>query len=166
MEMESFARKRENTSMEIFRPYHSPNKLGVSIDSLCIFNNTPLLNDEAKMPKVSKLFPVFAVSNLDVAVAYYQEKLGFNLAWTWGQPATRAGVALDDVQIQLDAGGAGAPSGPSVVYCHMSDVDAYYHACVAKGAVFSLELGQRPWGMRDFRVIDPDGNRVGFGEEG
>jgi hypothetical protein len=26
-----------------------------------------------------------------------------------------------------------------------------------------MEIGDRPWGMRDFRVIDPSGNRIGFG---
>lgn len=117
------------------------------------------------MPDVRKIFPVFAVSNLDAAIAYYQEKLGFSLAWTWGQPPTRAGVALGEVEIQLDSGGAGAPSGPSVVYCHMLEVEAYYLACVSGGADIAMALGQRPWGMVDFRAIDPDGNRVGFGEE-
>jgi uncharacterized glyoxalase superfamily protein PhnB len=129
------------------------------------FNTFPKLNRETFMPKVSKLFPVFSVRNLDVALGYYQEKLGFSLAWTWGQPATRAGVTLDDIEIQLDAIGAGAPPGPSVVYCHMTEVEVYYRACISRGAVFAMELGERPWGMIDFRAIDPDGNRIGFGSE-
>jgi catechol 2,3-dioxygenase-like lactoylglutathione lyase family enzyme len=117
------------------------------------------------MPKVSKIFPVFAVSNLDAAVAYYQDKLGFALAWTWGQPSTRAGVAFGDVEIHLDSGGAGAPSGTSVVYCHMTDVEAYFLACASRDADIAMVLGQRPWGWVDFRAVDPDGNRVVFGEE-
>ena len=117
------------------------------------------------MLKVSKIFPVFAVKNLDVATPYYQDKLGFSIAWTWGQPPTRVGVALGGVEIHLDSGSTGAPSGSSVIYCHMTDVEAYFLACVSRGADIAMVLGQRPWGWVDFRAIDPDGNRVGFGEE-
>lgn len=117
------------------------------------------------MQRVTKLFPVFAVSALDAAIEFYQSKLGFSLAWTWGTPATRAGVALGDIEIQLDCTGVGAPPGPSVVYCHMSGVESYYAACKARGVSFALELGERSWGMLDFRVTDPDGNRIGFGSQ-
>jgi catechol 2,3-dioxygenase-like lactoylglutathione lyase family enzyme len=117
------------------------------------------------MPLVTKLFPVFAVVDLERSIRFYTEILGFDVAWRWGTPATRAGVKIGDVEIQLDCGGAGVPPGPSVIYCHMSRVDDYFAACKSRGASFSLELGARPWGMKDFRVIDPDGNRIGFGEE-
>jgi catechol 2,3-dioxygenase-like lactoylglutathione lyase family enzyme len=130
----------------------------------------PLMNDVSPrspmmMPQVTKLFPVFAVRDLEASLDFYKEKLGFSVAWRWGEPASRAGVALGDIEIQLDAAGAGAPPGPSVVYCHMIGVEAYYDACKKLGVTFSLPLGDRPWGMRDFRVIDLDGNRIGFGEE-
>jgi catechol 2,3-dioxygenase-like lactoylglutathione lyase family enzyme len=117
------------------------------------------------MPQVTKLFPVFAVSDLETAINYYVTKLGFSLAWRWGDPVTRAGVSLDSIEIQLDCAGAGAPPGPSVVYCHMDDVASYFQACKTRGTTFSLELGERLWGMIDFRAIDPDGNRIGFGSE-
>ena len=117
------------------------------------------------MLRVTKLFPVFAVSDLGASVDFYQNKLGFSVEWTWGDPATRAGVSLDGVEVHLDCAGSGAPPGPSVAYCHMEDVDSYYAACTERGVSFLLELGQRPWGMRDFRVVDPDGNRLGFGSQ-
>ena len=115
------------------------------------------------MTRVTKLFPVFAVKDLDEALAYYTGKLGFSIAWRWGDPASRAGVALGDIEIQLEAAGLGAPPGPSVVYCHMTDVDGFYEACRGRGASIAMDLGDRPWGMRDFRVVDPSGNRIGFG---
>lgn len=116
------------------------------------------------MPELVKLFPVFSVRDLDEAIRYYTEKLGFSVEWTWGQPPTRAGVSLNGVEIQLDAAHEGGQRGPSVVYCHMVDVEGYYRACAARGASMAMELGNRPWGMRDFRVTDPCGNRLGFGE--
>jgi uncharacterized glyoxalase superfamily protein PhnB len=115
------------------------------------------------MIRVTRLFPVFTVLNLDEAMAYYRDKLRFSVSWTWGEPVSRAGVTLDEVEIQLEGAGLGAPPGPSVVYCHMTDVDAYYEACRRSGATIVMDIGDRPWGMRDFRVVDPSGNRIGFG---
>ena len=115
------------------------------------------------MRQVTKVFPVFSVRDLVEALEYYQDKLGFSIAWSWGDPPSRAGVALDDIEIQLESAGLGAPPGPSVVYCHMADADSYYEVCLARGAMIAMEMGERPWGMRDFRVLDPSGNRIGFG---
>jgi len=115
------------------------------------------------MKRVTRLFPVFSVSKLDAALDFYENKLGFAVAWSWGTPATRAGISLDDIEIHLDCAGVGAPPGPSVVYCHMTDVHSYYAACKSRGVSFALDLGERPWGMVDFRVADPDDNRIGFG---
>lgn len=111
---------------------------------------------------IKQNFPVFAVKNLEESVAYYRDCLGFNLAWTWGEPAHRAGVALQDFEIQLDSSGSAPPDGPSVVYCHMNGVDEYYEQCCRSGAKIAFKLEDRPWGMRDFRVVDPSGNRLGF----
>jgi len=115
------------------------------------------------MGRVTRIFPVFTVSNLAESLNYYRDKLGFKVAWTWGDPVDRAGVALDDIEIQLDGGGIAAPTGASVVYCHMTGVDAYYEACRVRGATFAMHIGDRPWGMRDFRVLDLNGNQIGFG---
>ncbi len=109
------------------------------------------------MPEVTKLFPVFAVRDLQEATDYYCKKLGFSLEWTWGVPPTRAGVSLNEIEIHLDAADMGAPPGPSVVYCHMTGVDEYYHACCERGANIALELEGRAWGMKDFRTVDPSG---------
>jgi uncharacterized glyoxalase superfamily protein PhnB len=114
------------------------------------------------MKRVTRVFPVFVVRDLDEALKYYSDKLGFSIAWSWGDPISRAGVALDDIEIQLEGAGLGAPAGPSVVYCHMAGVDAYYETCRARGATIAMDLADRPWGMRDFRILDPSGNRIGF----
>lgn len=112
--------------------------------------------------RTTKLFPVFSVRNVEEAIAYYRDRLGFTVAWTWGSPISRAGVALDVVEIQLDELEAGETATSSMAYCHMPDVDAYYEACCARGASITMPIADRPWGMRDFRIVDPSGNRLGF----
>ena len=102
------------------------------------------------MNRVTKLFPVFTVRDLGEALEYYRDKLGFTISWTWGAPVSRAGVALDDVEIQLEGAGLGAPPGPSVVYCHMTGVDSYYEACRGRGATVAMERSE--WKSHWFRV--------------
>ena len=43
-------------------------------------------------------------------------------------------------------------------------VDELHARCEAAGATFVSPLTTQPWGMRDFVVADPDGNRIAIGE--
>jgi catechol 2,3-dioxygenase-like lactoylglutathione lyase family enzyme len=39
------------------------------------------------MPRrAERIFPIFAVKDLDEALRYYRESLGFRVGWTWGDP--------------------------------------------------------------------------------
>jgi catechol 2,3-dioxygenase-like lactoylglutathione lyase family enzyme len=48
--------------------------------------------------------PGLTVADIPAAVDFYTTKLGFQLDFTWGEPATFAGVHLDKVQIFLQQG--------------------------------------------------------------
>jgi hypothetical protein len=50
-----------------------------------------------------------------------------------------------------------------MAYVQMSGVDAYHAALKAKNVEVSA-LDNRPYGMRDFEVVDPCGNRIAFGQ--
>ena len=54
--------------------------------------------------------------------------------------------------------------GPSTIYCHMTGIEAFYRECQQRGATIQGELVDREWDMKDFRLTDPSGNRLGFGE--
>jgi catechol 2,3-dioxygenase-like lactoylglutathione lyase family enzyme len=114
---------------------------------------------------LERAFPVLAVADLEAAVAYYTGSLGFAVSWRWGEPPVRAGLVRDAVELQLvRAGTPGAPPGPGMVYCHARGIDAYHAACVEGGADIAVPLGERAFGLRDFRVRDLDGNVLGIGE--
>lgn len=117
------------------------------------------------MPTVTHIYPVFSVRDMREALNYYGEKLGFSVRWTWGDPISRAGVSIGQVEIQLDEPEAGVPLSISNAYCHMTDIDSYFADCRDRGAMITSELEARPWRMRDFRVVDPSGNVLGFGEQ-
>ena len=108
--------------------------------------------------------PVLAVVDLSADLSYYVERLGFEVTWRWGEPPVRAGVARDGLELQLVSDGRFAPSCPSRVYFSVRGVDSLYEECRRRGADIDIELGDREFGMRDFRVVDLSGNVLGFGE--
>jgi uncharacterized glyoxalase superfamily protein PhnB len=108
--------------------------------------------------------PNFSVENLADALAFYQRALGFTIAWTWGEPAYLAAVCRDQVEIMLGERGKAGPPGTARTYFRMHGVDAYYEQLRAAGATIAVEIGDRPYGLRDFCVRDPSGNELDFGE--
>jgi len=110
------------------------------------------------------IFPILPAGDLEATLDYYRDRLGFSVHWRWGDPPVRAGVRRDGVELQLDADRGTRPDHPARVYVHVRGVDAYYEKCLERGAEIVLPLDDRSFGMRDFRVEDPAGNVLGFGE--
>ena len=49
-------------------------------------------------------------------------------------------------------------------YIQVSGVDEYFSRVTAAGARVKVPLAGRFYGMRDGRVVDPDGNEIHIGE--
>jgi catechol 2,3-dioxygenase-like lactoylglutathione lyase family enzyme len=105
--------------------------------------------------------PVFPVADVPAAVAFYRERLGFDLGWIWGDPPTHASVCRGAVGISLALEPSDAGSGEA--YVELRGIDAYYAELRGRNVELG-ELHDRPYGMRDFALIDLDGNRLVFGE--
>jgi catechol 2,3-dioxygenase-like lactoylglutathione lyase family enzyme len=114
--------------------------------------------DETEFNGVS---PVFPVADVPAAVAFYRERLGFDLGWIWGDPPTHASVCRGVVGISLALEPSDAGSGEA--YVELRGVDGYYAVLRARNVELG-ELHDRPYGMRDFALVDLDGNRLVFGE--
>jgi catechol 2,3-dioxygenase-like lactoylglutathione lyase family enzyme len=102
-----------------------------------------------------------AVNDLAAAIDFYTKKLGFHLAFTWGDPATFAGMNLGKVQMFLQKG-TPDPKGCSV-YFGVGDADLLYEFHRAGGVEVTEEIADRPWGMRDYSVRDLNGYQLSFG---
>jgi uncharacterized glyoxalase superfamily protein PhnB len=112
--------------------------------------------------RLDSAVPIFAVADLAKALEYYERVLAFDIAWQWGSPPNLANVCRDHVSINLSVA-AGTPT-VSRVYVQMGGVDAYYERVTAAGATVTVPIGNRPYGMRDFRIVDPNGHELSFGE--
>ena len=55
-------------------------------------------------------------------------------------------------------------TGIGSAYVYIKDADALYAELRAKGANLQGEPVSYPWGLRDFAVLDLEGNRIVFGQ--
>ena len=103
----------------------------------------------------------FPVSDVLVASDFYTKKLGFTLAFTWGEPPSIAGVNLGRVQMFLEEGTPN-PAGCSV-YFVVGNADELYEFQLGNGVDVVQAPGDRPYGFRDYRVRDLHGYVLAFG---
>ena len=114
--------------------------------------------------KANCVSPIFHVSDLCAAIDFYHVKLGFDKEFVYGKPPYYAGVKLGDVILHLNQGDEGKTRrGQGTAYVFCDSVDEYYREIEGRGTEITSKLNAWPYGMRDFQIADPDGNRVCFG---
>jgi len=103
-----------------------------------------------------------AVKDVNAAVDFYTNKLGFWCAFTWGDPTTMAGVNIGNVQMFLEKGEP-APKGASV-YFVVGNADELFEYHKAMGVEIAQDIGDREYGLRDYSVRDLNGYYLSFGQ--
>ncbi len=104
--------------------------------------------------------PELPLGNVAAGVAYYRDVLGFHVNYAQENLGVMDRDEITLVLIDRTASHTGIGS----CYFYVNDVDTLHAELVAKGAnVAGLPVSQ-PWGLREFRVLDPEGNRLTFGQ--
>lgn len=116
------------------------------------------------MPRLLQAVPTLATTRLAESTAFYRDVLAFDVVYADDQTSV---LARDDVQILLWA--CDDPALPRNDACRIrvSEIDALHAHCQSHAAVHpngSLEL--KPWGLREFTVLDPCGAALTFYEQG
>ena|SRR5579862_1626906 len=113
--------------------------------------------------RLNSVMPSMPVSGLDMAVAFYTEKLGFKVTFRNGD--LFAIVSRDGVEIGLAPVAVHKRTpGTGGIYLKASGVDALHTDLVAKGVAMLHPLRDEAYGMREFMIADPDGNTINYGE--
>ena len=109
---------------------------------------------------------VLAVKDLGIAAAYFIDKLGFDRDFTApGWEFLSFGifkVMLGECPDEMTAEATGNHSWFAHVL--VENVDEVYHEFIGRGATILSTIADRPWGIRDFSVVTPDGHRITFGQ--
>ncbi len=109
---------------------------------------------------------VLAVNDLEVSKKFYMEKLGFTEdmcveGWSF--------LSRGACKLRLgDCPGirpmSEAPDHSWFAYLHVQDAKNLYDEIMRNGVQIWHRLDDKPWGMREFAIVTPDGHRIVFGE--
>jgi len=110
---------------------------------------------------------VLAVNDLAVATEYFLSVLGFERdfsidGWEF--------LSFGDFQLMLGECPDDIPASETFNHSYfahilVADADAIYSEFERNGASFSSEISDKPWGLREFGVVTPEGHRMIFGHE-
>jgi DNA-binding transcriptional MerR regulator len=112
------------------------------------------------------VMPRLPVSDLERSIAYYEQALGFRLAWRTAD-AGMAALASGWIEMLLLVPWPEGPPPAQSAYVYVEDPDALCAEYLQAGADVIDPVASRQYGMRDFVVQDPDGHQftLGRGEE-
>ena len=105
--------------------------------------------------------PVLHVTDVKATAAYYRDVLGFK--WDFGDEEYSV-VWRDNSAIHLARGGPRPPTGIHL-FQWVLDVDACFREIRDRGADVIEEPTDRPYQIREFKVRDPNGIDITFGQE-
>jgi len=114
--------------------------------------------------KMNRLIPMLPVSSMPASVEFYQ-KLGFSVErrnddWRWAM------LRFDECRLMVDQSINLHPGVPrhSVIYLYPENI-VEYHQFVRTNGIVVPDLEVTFYGLTEFRLDDPDGNRLWIGQE-
>lgn len=123
-------------------------------------------------PVLGAAEPCLFVRDFDASIEYFTEKLGFEVVFTYGEPAFYGQIRRDKAVLNLRH----VDRSPfvdgirereellaaSITVGSADEIRRLFGEFQAAGVVFFRPLKQEPWGARTFVVCDPDGNLLLF----
>ena len=110
--------------------------------------------------QLQQMLPELPLSDVSAGVAYYQKVLGFRINYAQDDMGV---MDRDDVTVVLIAR-TEKHTGIGSCEAYVRDADALHAELMARGANVQGEPVSHPWGLRDFRVLDLEGNRITFAQ--
>ena len=114
--------------------------------------------------------PQLFVADITASCDFYRQKLGFQIAFVYGEPPFYAQVFRDGARLNL-RGVDGAVFDPQFragerdalsATITVDDAKALFLEFQTSGVTFHQAQKTEPWGTRTFIVPDPDGNLIAF----
>lgn len=106
--------------------------------------------------------PLLLVPDVTATADFYRQRLGFTSDPMAATPEYCV-VWRDNAAVHL-AKGERSPSGVRIFFW-VKDVGALYEQVTQQGAAIAVPLETRPYGIRDFSILDPNGVLLVFGQD-
>ena len=130
---------------------------------------TDQTNPALAKANLSSAYPQIFVTDMAAAFAFFTDKLGFKVAFAYGEPPFYAQVRRDRARLNLRHvdgpvynGDIRAREHLLAAYIAVEQIKDLYLEYQSASVLMHQPLRKQPWGAQDFIVIDPDGNLIGF----
>lgn len=115
---------------------------------------------------LTDIHPKLPMRDKKVTLAYYKDYLGFS---TFGSPDYEGYlmVTKDKIQIHFfEFKTLNPKENYGQVYIRVQNIDTYYQTLLDRKAKIHPNglLERKPWGQKEFSMLDPDSNLLTFGE--
>ncbi|WP_408010370.1 bleomycin resistance protein [Pseudalkalibacillus sp. A8] len=129
--------------------------------------------------KMLEAIPALPVTDIESSIAFYRDSLGFSVEYeedgfavlSWDEVQIHLWLANDERWRRVDrsapviTGTESFIAGTASCHIGMDGVDELHGRLEELGILHpNAPLGDRPWGVREFAVIDPDNNLITFYE--
>ncbi len=126
----------------------------------------------ASRPTLNATEAQLFVADLKASCDFYTNKLGFAVAFVYGDPPFYGQVTRDHARLNLRVVGEPVFAGDirnregllsaSITVAAANDIKQLFLSYQAAGVTFHQPLKTEPWGARTFVVSDPDDNLILF----
>jgi catechol 2,3-dioxygenase-like lactoylglutathione lyase family enzyme len=117
------------------------------------------------VPTLTSAAPVLASLHIERTVSFYCTRLGFSRVYV--DPGVWGIVSRDSIQIHFWPCHDKSFAENTSCRVYVRGIDALFAELQPQGVVHpNAPLAQKPWGSREFGVLDLDGNLIIFAERG
>ncbi|MBA3274120.1 MAG: GNAT family N-acetyltransferase [Chthoniobacterales bacterium] len=107
--------------------------------------------------------PILPVRDIQRSVSFYRERLGFARDWVFGDPPNHAGVSWGRIQVMFTLNPALAERCTGLQqFFRVEDVQSLFATHRERDLDFVYPLENKPWGLAEYAVRDPDGHHLRF----
>ena len=130
----------------------------------------PMSDRTATALRLQRSLAQVFVTDFDRSLAFYRDRLGFDVVFTYGNPPFYGELARDDAAFHVRhvdqtpfVNGVRDADQLLSVSIATTDAKQLFLSYQDVGVDFQERLGRKPWGADEFVVRDPDGNLILFG---
>lgn len=106
--------------------------------------------------------PIIGARDLETSIRFYVDRLGFTLAFRdGGTPTNYVGLCRGGVELHMQFQHEHEMS-TLRLRIRVDDPDALFSEYQARGVTMATPLESKPWGTREFAILDPDRNALMF----